>query len=1354
MSQPIPIRSERYVVAGAGALIMLVGLAILAAWLADLALLKSGGPAGWVSMKANAALGLSCLGLALLAVALPEFLGAWAAWVVGVAAGTALLVGAVTFGEYLFTWSAGIDALLVREAPGAIGTAQSVRMAPDAALCLVLGALGVLFAQFHERRLRVASQALGLVLLVSALWWLYHYASGPLAGAALYTAMAPHTAILFGICGAALFALHMRELPAPGEKSGDRVGALTPWAFLILGVAGTHVLWRNSADEILTRAQQQFDQQATAAQTALLDGLRKHERMLRAAAALLQVTPDAGHATWRDYVAALDLAHNYPGVQAVGLARAVSRAQLPALVARLRRETGSKYSVWPPGARPEYVPVQYLEPFDWRARLALGFDMLSNPARRAAMARARDSGTPALSAKVTLAFETERDLQPGFLLYIPVYRTGAVIDTPEQRHRALSAFVYAPFRAHNFLSGMLPADASIGFSIYDGSEPDEQALLYRTEGARLVAGRDGNAMLATTRTVEFAGQSWLLRAQSLPTFDAALEQQSPILILGAGALLTLLVFAATWVLVEGRIAAERAARERDAKLRRSEFSFRAMVQAVQDYAIITLDPQGNVTSWNRGAERIKGYTQSEIIGRHFSVFYPREEVERGKPQAMLDSARSASVQDEGWRVRKDGSRIWASVVITPVFDEEGALSGYVKVTRDNTALMEADLALRNANVALESRVRERTHELADTNARLQRDISLRERAERALRESEERLQAILDNAPAVVYVKNLDGTYVFINREFENLFHLKREEVRGKTDYDYFPREMADAYARNDRGVIEANEAVEAEEIAPVDGIAHTYLSVKFPLRDASGKPYALCGISTDITERKKAQDRVRDSEERLNLALRSSGIGTWDWDIATGAITWDDYMHPLFGLAPRSFPGGFGDFMRLVHPDDRAGVAEAVRLAVEEHAEYESEFRVVWADGTVRSITARGQVYRDEGEQPLRMTGVCWDVTERRKAEIAVRESEERLQAILDNAPAVVWVKDLEGHYTFLNRVFEQTFKTAREQVLHKTDYEVFEKDAAERFHEFDHQVLSRAASVEAEEVAIIDGQAHTFLSVKTPLRDSQGRTYALCGISTDISERKQAEDKLKALAERLARSNRELEDFARVASHDLQEPLRKVQAFSERLNTKYAQALDDQGRDYIARMQDAVRRMGTLIQDLLVYSRVTTKAQPFAATDLTKIAEEVRSDLEARIEQTGGSVEIGELPVIEADPMQMRQLLQNLIGNALKFHRPQVAPAVSVSARMRGRDPHVVCEVTVEDNGIGFDNQYAERIFGVFQRLHGRGEFEGSGVGLAVCQKIAERHGGSIVANGRPGNGATFIVKLPVTQERGGNA
>jgi len=253
---------------------------------------------------------------------------------------------------------------------------------------------------------------------------------------------------------------------------------------------------------------------------------------------------------------------------------------------------------------------------------------------------------------------------------------------------------------------------------------------------------------------------------------------------------------------------------------------------------------------------------------------------------------------------------------------------------------------------------------------------------------------------------------------------------------------------------------------------------------------------------------------------------------------------------------------------------------------------------------------------------------------------------------------------------------------------------------------------------------------------------------LESEVRARKLAQEKLERLTMRLEVSNRELQQFASVASHDLQEPLRKIVVFGDRLRSKHSQALGEQGADYVNRMMNAAERMQTLINDLLEFSRVVTRARPFVKFDPARIVEEVLNDLEVLIESKSAIVEVGAIAEISADPTQLRQVFQNLIVNALKFQPEGRIPCVSIrsEAATLGSTPGV--RIDVSDNGIGFEQQYAERIFAPFQRLHGRGEYGGSGIGLAVVRRIVERHAGTITAQSVPGEGATFTIMLPIEQ------
>ncbi|MBI5042542.1 MAG: PAS domain S-box protein [Nitrospirae bacterium] len=354
--------------------------------------------------------------------------------------------------------------------------------------------------------------------------------------------------------------------------------------------------------------------------------------------------------------------------------------------------------------------------------------------------------------------------------------------------------------------------------------------------------------------------------------------------------------------------------------------------------------------------------------------------------------------------------------------------------------------------------------------------------------------------------------------------------------------------------------------------------------------------------------------------------------------------------------------------------------------------------------------------------------------------------------------VASLDGAIKTANRSALKLLGYREEELVGKPVNMIF--TAEERlFKEYDLNNLIKIDSIrDTEKIYVAKNRRKIpVLFSAAILSDNNGMPQGIVCVAQDITEIKSANERLQKFSNELQRSNKELEQFAYIASHDLQEPLRKIKAFGERLKAKISNALDAQNRDYLERMQNAAERMEGLINGLLTFSRVTTSAQLFVSVDLKKVVQDVISDLEVRLEQTHGCIEADTLPVIDADPLQMRQLFQNLLSNALKFHKKNEPPLVKVySSLLKGMADKALsnnefCQIIVEDNGIGFDEKYLDRIFGVFQRLHSRSEYEGTGIGLAVCRKIVERHGGTITAKSSVGQGAMFIVGLPVKQKGG---
>jgi two-component system sensor kinase FixL len=395
----------------------------------------------------------------------------------------------------------------------------------------------------------------------------------------------------------------------------------------------------------------------------------------------------------------------------------------------------------------------------------------------------------------------------------------------------------------------------------------------------------------------------------------------------------------------------------------------------------------------------------------------------------------------------------------------------------------------------------------------------------------------------------------------------------------------------------------------------------------------------------------------------------------------------------------------------------------------------------------------------PMFLALVHQDAPPGQRLEQALAESESRKSAILESALDPIITVNAAGVITEFNRAAEQVFGHPRSRVLGTRPSEVlFPAGHMESYQtRIDRYLETGEGSMLGKrgEVTAVRAGGEAFPAEMAMTLSRQQGEPVMTFFLRDISQQKKAEEEQARYAAELERSNRELEQFAYVASHDLQEPLRKILTFGDRLADSCGASLDDTGRECLGRMRDAAERMRALIDGLLTLSRVTTKGQQFVPVDLGRIAREVLRDLEVPIEQAGARLELENLPTVQADPLQMRQLLQNLLGNALKFRRDGQRPVIRVRGRyLRGRGQRAVgesleeerCQLEIEDNGIGFDEKYRERIFGLFQRLHPRNVYPGTGVGLAICRKIVERHGGTLTAHSEPGRGATFVAVFPV--------
>jgi PAS domain S-box-containing protein len=598
------------------------------------------------------------------------------------------------------------------------------------------------------------------------------------------------------------------------------------------------------------------------------------------------------------------------------------------------------------------------------------------------------------------------------------------------------------------------------------------------------------------------------------------------------------------------------------------------------------------------------------------------------------------------------------------------------------------------------------------NYRVQAGLTQR-RTERQLRDSEARLKAILDNAPASISAHDLSGRLILSNRRHDDLG----------------PQTAATG---PDTGPL--CEATEREEVRTgPDGRVQTYLTAHFPIPDADGQIQAMGAISLDITLRKHQEEALRRSREFMDRAGSMAGVGGWGLDLRTMRVDWSDEVCRIHGV-DAGFTPSYEQAVSFYAPDSRPRISAAVAQAMTDGSTFDLELQIVRADGVLCWVHTVGTV-DFEDEHPVRLVGAFQDISET----VARRQDLQRAQQRVALATAAggigIWEWDLLDNALSWDPLMHRLYGLATPEL--PVDYSVWRNSvhpqdlpAAEAWL----QAAMEGDEAREHEFRIVwaDGSVHFMSGSTQVVRDLQGRPVRMVGVNRDVTEltRSQAE---------LRRSNAELEQFAYVASHDLQEPLRMVANYTELLAQRYQGQLDERADKYIHYAVDGAHRMQGLVNDLLAYSRVGAQGKPLQAIALDPVVDTVMHALKGVIDEAGAVIERRPLPAVMGDATQLHQLFQNLISNALKFR--SAAPVRIELAATPAADHWLF---SVRDNGIGIDMRYAERVFQMFQRLHERGKYDGSGIGLAITKRIVERHEGTIWFESAPGAGTTFFFTL----------
>lgn len=632
-----------------------------------------------------------------------------------------------------------------------------------------------------------------------------------------------------------------------------------------------------------------------------------------------------------------------------------------------------------------------------------------------------------------------------------------------------------------------------------------------------------------------------------------------------------------------------------------------------------------------------------------------------------------------------------------------------------------------------------------------RDITETKRVAEQVQQSEQRFRDIFDHAPIGMALTALDGRLFEVNESLCNLLGYSRTDLLTKTFREItHPEDLGGNSALFQQLISGSINSFRVEKrYVHNDGTPVWVLLSASLQRDMAGEPLHVVSQIVDIGAIKAARDALAESEKRLQRVLEGSNDGFWDRHIPSGVTTFSPRWAAMLGYGSDEIAPTISSWENLVHPDD----LPLCRRLLAQHLSgqrdrYEAVYRMRHRGGHWVWILARGKAYEwDEAGNPVRMAGTHTDVTVRQLTMEALRMREQTLKAVLEALPVGIWIASAEGRITSANAAALAMGPGIRYRALSQDgQHEEGWGDAGRTVAPHDW-ALTRAIEKREKvgeqlvEIEFADGSRKTVLNSGLPILDEQGNPLGAIAVNQDMTKWLKLEQDLLRRSQQLEESNRELEQFAYVASHDLQEPLRKVSSFAQLFAKKYSDRLDQTGQTYIDFMVDGASRMQTLVDDLLHYSRLTRGDRTRYEVDMNRVMLGVLADLQLTIREAGGDVRVGSLPIILGDAGQLRALLQNLISNAVKYRAKERHPAVEVGASVQSGE----ATFWVRDNGIGIDPRYFERIFVIFQRLHARSEYPGTGIGLAICKKIVDNHGGRIWVESAPEQGATFFFTLP---------
>jgi len=702
--------------------------------------------------------------------------------------------------------------------------------------------------------------------------------------------------------------------------------------------------------------------------------------------------------------------------------------------------------------------------------------------------------------------------------------------------------------------------------------------------------------------------------------------------------------------------------------------------------VFSFNKEGIFTSSNGKGLEIIGLKPGQVVG--MSVF----DVYQNEP-LIVENCKKA-LKGEATRSTVFVGDLAFDTSFTPVIDSNGEIEQVVGISVNVTGYKETEAELNELKQKLEE--------------------------EKVLMDN------LMENIPDTIYFKDKESRFIRVSASMKNkLGAQSMEDIIGKTDFDFQQKENAKKFFEDEKRII-ASEIPMVNDLIQVktkSGEEIWEATTKMPLHDKQNNVVGTFGFTKDVTEIKNSEEKHRaifESAKDAFIIVNPEGKIT---EANPSACKTYGYQYQEMIDMPAK---------NLVHPNHQNEFANTLK-SIQTNGDFNGENLDIKKDGTAFESEIYCTSIKYNNQQHI--LSVIRDISARKK-----KEEELNLKNIVYNTSvAANSISDTNGVLTSVNKSFLKAWGyNSFDEVIGKPipAFIKFEEEAVEILNG-----LTNTGKWQGTYTALKkDGSTFIAMASASILQDINGNLIGYQSSVFDVTEAKEAEEKIKNTQKELERSNKELEQFAYISSHDLQEPLRKIKSYSELLEMRYKDQLDEKAGKYLNVITSGAERMQTLIDDLLTYSRVTTKAKEFEPVDLREIADEVCEILEIRINESKAIISYDKLPVINGDSRQMKQLFQNLISNALKF-KSENNPTIEISATEK-KDRW---QFKLQDNGIGFEMEYAERIFMAFHRLHNRAEYKGSGIGLAICKKIVQRHGGNIWAESEPGKGATFYFTFP---------